>query len=160
MAYTLEAIIASHEILAPALSRYPRAVIVPLKASLALIPLTEDLMDEIGTGHALDRFEHFIPAIRDWIQLLSATGLVAYVEAEFFGGIGSQSATVWSGGVEVLAPVHGYDAINQALRALGTRSEPSSDEFDTVGLGRHRHTASWRDDPTRLLASSATDPSP
>jgi hypothetical protein len=34
-------------------------------------------------------------------------------------------------------------AINQALRALGLPADDGRDEFDTLGLGKHRRTQDW-----------------
>lgn len=72
---------------------------------------------------------------------------VVFVTAEFWGGQGAQAATLYRSG----APPHpfetGYNAINQALRALGITAECSAesnkDEFDSLGLGRYRRTEDW-----------------
>ncbi|MFC7613506.1 hypothetical protein ACFQV2_07705 [Actinokineospora soli] len=76
----------------------------------------------------------------------SALGPVAYVEAEYFGGHGSQAAQVWDGGEAVLGPDVDPSAgtpISQALRRLGVARGPDGDEFDAVGLGRHRDPEDW-----------------
>jgi hypothetical protein len=78
---------------------------------------------------------------------------VIYIEAEFFGGTGSQAAVGWQGGVLSFGPRRtqmpmedreGYAvvadqddmAINAALRWLGITRTQTRDEFDTVGIGR------------------------
>jgi len=78
---------------------------------------------------------------------------VAYVEAEYFGGIGSQFAAVWHGAALVLGPLMlaedeprpdaGWSPISQALRHLGVSADGHYDEFDAVHLGRHRDTQDW-----------------
>jgi hypothetical protein len=78
---------------------------------------------------------------------------VAYVEADFWGGTGTQFAAAWEAGELVLGPiVDGHDArpvtvrrsaISRALRRLGARADGHIDEFDAVGLGRHRRVAAW-----------------
>ncbi|MGW1596321.1 hypothetical protein [Streptomyces sp. NPDC002343] len=82
----------------------------------------------------------------------SAAGPLAYVEAEYFGGAGEQRAAVWADGALVLGPLdvpvkrwfsRPVGPVSQALRRLGVRREPGGDEFDAVGLGRHRHTDDW-----------------
>lgn len=74
------------------------------------------------------------------------------LEAEYFGGIGTQGAQVWDGGTVVLGPLHlaegepfppGGSPISRALRRLGTVKHGHLDEFDAVGLGRHRVTDEW-----------------
>jgi hypothetical protein len=75
---------------------------------------------------------------------LSRSAPVAYVETNYFGGAGSQAATVFSGGPRVLRrPRAAYGPINEALRALGVPREGGYDPFDTLGLGRYRETGSW-----------------
>jgi hypothetical protein len=82
----------------------------------------------------------------------SAYGPVAYDEAEYFGGIGTQSAQVWDDGKVVLGPVRlaeqapdrsGGSPISQALRRLGVAKGDHADEFDAVALGRNRDTDDW-----------------
>ncbi len=38
-------------------------------------------------------------------------------------------------------------AVNAGLRALGVRAAPGQDEYETIGLARHRHTEGWTADP-------------
>jgi hypothetical protein len=74
---------------------------------------------------------------------MSLTTPVAYIEAEFFGGLGGQSAVVWSGGSEIMAPIHAPNAIDQALRLQGVLAGDAYDAFAALGLGRHRNTHDW-----------------
>ncbi|MDR6978321.1 hypothetical protein J2X68_005047 [Streptomyces sp. 3330] len=86
------------------------------------------------------------------IAAWSATGLVAYVEAEYFGGAGEQHAAVRDGGTVTLGPLHLPEGeplpedggpISQALRGLGVAKGHAHDEFEAAGLHRHRHTEDW-----------------
>ena len=75
-------------------------------------------------------------------QELSAMGSVAYVEAEFFGGAGTQACALFAGGKAgrvLVSP----NAINEALKWLNVSAGEAVDEFEAVGLGRHRETESW-----------------
>ena len=74
------------------------------------------------------------------------------MEAEFFGGVGEQHAQIWDGGVVVFGPLHLNEGesmtplgspISQVLRQLGVDKTTHFDEFDAVGLGRHRDTQDW-----------------
>ncbi|GAA3473643.1 hypothetical protein [Nonomuraea roseola] len=77
---------------------------------------------------------------------------IAYVEAEYFGGVGEQSAAVWERerislgplkvGERESSPVEG-SPVSQALRSIGVRRRWAHDEFDAVGLGQHRHIEDW-----------------
>ena len=83
-------------------------------------------------------------------------GDVAYLEADIFGGTGTQATVLWRNGEVCLGPVSGeFTAtaphpsssrqwpFNQALRELGVDRGDAFDEFDAVGLGRWRHTEDW-----------------
>lgn len=143
MGYYLQAVIGKQQTLAQHAPEFQQARIVPLAQGIAIIPLTDDLYDEIADGGEVDHFYKLSPGIEEWALRLSAVAPVAYIEAESFGGTGGQSAVVWSGGSRVLGPLHSEDAINETLRFLGVRADGAHDEFDAVGLGRHRDTADW-----------------
>jgi len=77
-------------------------------------------------------------------EALSRDGALVYVAAEFFGGVGEQVATLYRHGRVEREFASGYHAINDALAALGVTAESPKDAFDTLGLGRYRHTEDWR----------------
>jgi hypothetical protein len=109
-----------------------------------MIPITEALYKEIGGGGEVGTFYRLAPGIEEWAQRISEHSTVAYVEAEFFGGVGDHSTIAWSNGSRVLGPIQAKGAINQSLRLLGViKEETAYDEFATIGLGTHRHTEDW-----------------
>lgn len=128
--------------------------VVQLGQGLSLMPMTADLFDEVQRGGAVDaRFaacQMFPPGFEATIARWSVTDPVAYLEADYFGGVGTQFAAVWHHGDLVLGPVvkaaHGRSPISQALRRMGVSAAGNTDEFDAVGLGRHRHVEDWLDD--------------
>lgn len=82
----------------------------------------------------------------------SAAGPIAYVEAEYFGGVGEQRAALWADGALVLGPLdeptekrlsRAVSPVSQVLRRLGVRRSPGEDEFEAVGLDRHRDMEDW-----------------
>ena len=98
---------------------------------LPFLPLTDEGIEELP------------PVLRGLCSALSVNGPVAYVEAEIFGGSGTQAHTlIPAGGTDVLVSVSN-DAINSALEWLGVWPLDGKDRFDTVGLGKHRETDSW-----------------
>ncbi|MGN9907786.1 hypothetical protein ACTMTJ_09550 [Phytohabitans sp. LJ34] len=119
--------------------------------------MTEGLFDEVARGGTVDsRFavcQRFPPGFDTVLAEWSGRGPVAYVEADFWGGTGTQFAAVWEAGALVLGPIVDGDdappvtvrrsAISQALRRLGVRAHGHIDEFDAVGLGRHRRVEAW-----------------
>ena len=78
------------------------------------------------------------------VELARLLGECIYIEAEFFGGDGVQASAIYRGGVQQGSIVLSDSAINQALRAIGVIAKSPLDEFDSVGLGRERHTDAWR----------------
>ncbi|MBI2685079.1 MAG: hypothetical protein HYX27_02095 [Acidobacteria bacterium] len=74
---------------------------------------------------------------------LSFAASVACITAEFCGGAGAQTATLYVSGREQTKFETGYQAINDAPHALGITAEPPKDAFDTLGLGRYRRTEDW-----------------
>jgi len=141
--YYLEALIATLPTLEQHALEFRHARVVPLACGVAIIPITDDLYDEVANGGEVDRFSKLSPGIEQWAQHMSAIAPVTYIEAEFFGGVGGQGAVAWSLASRVLGPIHSKDAINQALRFLGVQTGEAYDEFEAVGLGRHRTTDDW-----------------
>ena len=89
-----------------------------------------------------------------------AGGGLAYVETEYFGGTGGQSAMAFVDGREAMAPQRargGGGAINQALRAIGVTRSAASDEFDTIGLGERRSMEDYGADGPRRLQVQKED---
>ena len=60
---------------------------------------------------------------------------LAYIETDYFGGVGEQNAVVAVEGRVVIGPESGSNVINKALQVIGVRRlSPALDEFDALGL--------------------------
>ncbi|MET7486861.1 hypothetical protein [Streptomyces sp. NPDC005538] len=150
MAYVLQAVIAGEELLRAASRNIPGARVAPLGQGLSLLPMTDEVFDTVTDGSAPGSlgFWRLPGAFDETLAEWSAAGPVAYVEAEYFGGVGEQRAAVWVDGALALGPLEEpptmeLSAISQALRRLGATSGPGQDEFTAVGLDRHRHHDGW-----------------
>jgi len=124
--------------------------VVTLNQGIRLIPLPDDVLDALPgapTGaNETGTFTHLTAPLAALITQLSQAERVAYVEAEYFGGTGTQVAAVWDGGRLIWGPEHGQlSPINHALRLLGVRRTPTQDEFECAGLNRYRHLEDWLD---------------
>lgn len=103
-----------------------------LSPELALLPVADEFGGHTGEG------EWAPPAAV--LQLLAqhahATP-IAFVETDYFGGTGGQGAVVFNDGAAIYGPEWGViGPINRALALLGVEiTPPSTDEFDTIGLG-------------------------
>jgi hypothetical protein len=133
MAYQLHALIARQELLARC------SDVIALPQGVAMVPI---VTEGEGGPFPSSEFERLSAEIARLAKTLSLKGIVAYVEAEYFGGAGDQRAVVWENGRVEAAPLGG-DAINQVLRRLGVTRGTQHDEFDAVGLGDHRRTEDW-----------------
>ena len=128
--------------------------LVSLAAGVSIMPLDRDylfLADGFETSPQTD-FEFVVP---QWLsEIVSCFSKSAYIEAEFWGGMGMQASIIFAGREIVDGPVVSSGAINIALRHLGIGDERSvtflavsfsagKDPFDAVGLGRHRSVSGW-----------------
>jgi hypothetical protein len=147
--YTLEAVIGLEPAVRFAARAREHACVCELSHGLALVPLTDRLLDELKQRFgpepdpAFESIPESVPATARWMREASRSAFLAFVSADYFGGMGSQWAVGMENGAVVLGPMKAQDAINQVLRRLGVSAAPGTDEFDTVGLGRHRRTARW-----------------
>jgi hypothetical protein len=145
MAYTLQAIIGDIAVLqaeSPA-----NATVVVLPQGKAMIPLTQRLfaknefpslpLTDEGCAAVLPR------SIDGFVAPFIGRGKFAYVEAEFFGGVGTQAIVTWDDKGNASLPLVDAHAINKALRFLGVQIGDHHDEFNALGLGKHRSTGEW-----------------
>ncbi|MEW4372087.1 hypothetical protein [Paenibacillus kandeliae] len=149
MAYEYQGFIGTKEVLSGLEAKYSSAQSVHLHGELYTVPFTPDLYDEIhespeasveGSVEGMDVLTATVEAI---CLDISLSGMLAYVEAEYFGGSGSQSCNVWHDGRNVLKELQTDQAFNQALRYLGVQRHDELDEFEQVQLARHRDTEEW-----------------
>jgi hypothetical protein len=146
MAYELKALLAKVQTFKAAELRYP---VVRLSHGMALLPLTETIINLIGVKRfpLQDFYQITVDSNLDKLGVsLSLFGPVAFIQANIFGGIGDQASMVWSGGERIRLEVS-KKAINNAIEDIDEDIwEPSSgDEFDTLDLGRFRYTSEWGD---------------
>jgi hypothetical protein len=144
MGYTLQALIGNVQIIQDHIPT--EAIAILLDQGFAMIPLTEDVSKQFGleflslvdAGHM-----DLPPRFLDFCCDLSKAGKLAYVEAEFFGGVGTQACVLFDQGVKSGSFTISPRAINEGLRALGVQRLMGKDEFESVGLDRERDTKDW-----------------
>ncbi len=123
-------------------------------SNLFVVPLDDDLQDDLhnvsGTGDWLEKGPRISTGDMAFAARASQGAAVAYLETEYFGGVGEQSAVLWKGGQLVLGPLtmeitmasrpRSLWPINAALRGLGVNAEgsPFADEFEAFGLAAYR----------------------
>jgi hypothetical protein len=166
MAYVLRAVIARGGVLGAPPAWIADSAIIPLPQGCAMVPVTEAVCYAFGPadrpwlyeGHSI--FTNLPEELVPHLRALSRGGRVAYVEAEYFGGVGEQRCIVWEGGAVLEEPAESAHAINDALRSLGVEPAEGADRFDTLGLGRHRSVEDWLEGDRPARPHPAPEPTP
>ncbi len=109
----------------------------------------EELLREYKGELVCDNlFVNFDSAVKSLLEKYSSGGMLAYMETDYFGGVGSQTAILYENGRLRISPIQTNDftlwtkddnrAINIILKELGVKKEDDFDEFDSVGLNGYR----------------------
>jgi len=123
-----------------------------------LLYITDSLSDYIQTGsetvNEFEPFEYLSFSMKAFLESVSLAGDFVYLETDYFGGLGSQTAGVFRKGklntvsvsngtnidVSIPYPERLFDEpINKSLREIGVICKQSLDEFDTLNLSDYRH---------------------
>lgn len=165
MTHSVRLIIGREGGVAALLAAWPGSRAVELAGGWQAIPVDEALYEAVVARYpdavraeALD----FAPAGLD-AALAAATaggGALAYVETEYFGGTGGQSAMAFVDGAMKMEPARAEWAgpINQALRRIGVVPEGEKDAFDTIGLGERRRMEDYEPEGIVRLRASHAEP--
>lgn len=145
MGYYYRGILTSIESLDCIRNRFRNLYAIQLYKNLITIPITDELYDEINMnqGSSFKNYEYLTDLIGIFCLEISKVSRTAYIEAEYFGGIGTQSGIVWDSEVVIYEETLSDNAINKALEHLGITKTDGKDEFDTVNLRRHRFIDDW-----------------
>ncbi len=144
MSYTLQAVVVDKNV--EEIASQLGLSIIEMPCELFMVLLTNDYVDSNGipflplTDEGTLHIEH---RLLDICLKLSSKGKAAYIEAEYFGGDGTQGSALFANR-EVIKPaeVKG-NAINAALSWLGVLPDGTNDEFAVLGLNAHRKTEGW-----------------
>jgi hypothetical protein len=140
-------------------NRWRLAYSISLPQKFVMIPFTAALFDDIAElvnisdPDPFPEFERLSASAEIVLSEVSQFGVLGYIETDYFGGYGTQSAIAWNKGKILLgvlkseitsyeATTTGRSAINQVLSALGVWTDRKKDEFDMLGLGNFRDTES------------------
>lgn len=113
---------------------------------LSLIPwMNEESHQELPAfGVGDDQSTRLHPETEASLSEASTEGKILLISTEYFGGLGGQGAAIFQDGEIVHGPLWAEaEVINRALEGLGVQQTEDDDQFDLVGLGRHRHTTGW-----------------
>lgn len=119
---------------------------IRLPQGYCLIPLTDDFFDTVtaafGTSNEAGATDliYLTAAIHHLLCQYTVHNKLIYIETDYTGGVGTQAGVLYSNGQISVLPQNSSGTINRLLQALGVKRLPGKDEFDTLQLGRYRHT--------------------
>ena len=160
MGHHINALIGTREALKSFTAKFASPAPTELPFNLVIIPLDEQRLDVIAMSvePAIDGFTYLTPRMAEEIAA-ALSGPALYLETEYFGGIGGQSAAYFANGQlrwwgaesseaapagSALADLYektangGKSPINEGLSRLGVAGSAERDEFDEIGLQRFR----------------------
>lgn len=149
MGYSLEALICKDTLSSIITNEFKSAKRICLVGDLFLIPYNTDLYEEVNCNKlsvVVDKFEFLNDTLFNYLLSESFIEPIAYIEADYFGGTGGQSAILLDKGeivIDIRFSDSGYGAVNLVLKEFGVTKGINADEWDTVGLLRHRSTEEW-----------------
>lgn len=145
MGYNLRGIITSIESLNFIRDRYQNLCMIHLYKNLLTVPITDEFYDEINMnkGTTFKNNEYLTDFIGLFCSEISKVSRTAYIEADYFGGLGTQNGIIWDSEKVIYEETLNDNAINRTLEQLGIIRVDGKDEFDTVNLGRHRFIDDW-----------------
>jgi hypothetical protein len=143
LAYCLQAFIGRHDSLRDVGGEVLRLVELP--QGYGMLPLTSNARKKLGLPFCpLTDGDGDLPVeLVNLCIAISSKGCIAYVEAEFFGGDGTQASAVFIDGKNAGPILIDAYAINSALAEVGVQRFNHRDEFAALGLDRHRNTEDW-----------------
>jgi hypothetical protein len=137
--------------------------IAALPQGYSMLPVRIEVLDQCTfslPGHLPDEYPEFMRLFPELIVVArqqASHAPLAYVETDYFGGVGTQAAVLWHGetiygpfqsetqyekSVVQVVPAD-QRAINRVLQRLGIQQEAAVDEFDALGLGQFRSNEAW-----------------
>jgi hypothetical protein len=119
--------------------------LVELPQGYGMLPLTSGARKKLGLPFCpLTDGDGDLPVeLVNLYAAISSKGYLAYVEAEFFGGDGTQASAVFIDGKNAGPIIIDAHAISSALAEIGVQRFNHWDEFAALGLDKHRNTEEW-----------------
>jgi len=161
MAHIIQCIVGSDAALEKIAADWLHAKRVSINLGYSLIPLTNELLDDmnelanIGMEQSSDAFQNLSKSVEHVLKESAYSEPIGYLETEYCGGIGTQSAICYFKGKVLKGPLvtttrwdhkmatylrdpKGEGAINCILYELGLEKRGDMDAFDSLKLGSYR----------------------
>lgn len=143
MGHQISGIVAHRETLAALEAPFDGQPAFALTGDFAFLPLDDENLDAVvglNAGPVVGGFRYLTARLIEALRAASRHGDLAYVETEYFGGVGGQGAIAFAGQKIAFGPAFADGhAINDALAILGVKSGTAHrDAFSAIGLDRYR----------------------
>jgi hypothetical protein len=140
--HCVQAIVTTPEVADELQAVYPQLPRVTASQGFVILPVDSDFVDSATVsrpGQSTEQFMLLTEGFHDLLRELSRLGSLAYVETDYFGGVGGQGAAVYSGRAVLMEPEwREAHSINRALALIGVKRHLLGDQFQALGLGRYR----------------------
>ena len=118
------------------------AKVIGLPQDMGMVLLTTSLLDELSELYG--EYPCLEPESPDStvvgiLEQYSLRTKLAYIETDYFGGVGTQGGVLYADGRETIAARVGEGIINAFLKELGVLKQPDKDEFDSLELWKYRY---------------------
>lgn len=142
MGHCIRAIVTTSDIADDLQAIYPQLPRVNARQDFVILPVDADFIDSVTGARPSQSTETFMlltDAFHELLRELSRFGPLAYIETEYFGGVGGQGAAVYSGREVMMEPEwRDSGSINRALKRIGVKRRLLGDRFSALGLDEYR----------------------
>ncbi len=126
MGHNISAIIGRRNTIQKLADTWIDASVIELPQEFAMVFLTNTFIESSTIAEQL-------------LQEYSLHTRLAYIETDYFGGVGTQGGVLWENGQIIIQPRSGEGTINLLLKELGFMCIGDLDAFDSLSLGNYRH---------------------
>ncbi|HVY89495.1 MAG TPA: hypothetical protein VG942_11540 [Hyphomonadaceae bacterium] len=168
MTHSVQLLIGKDPAIGRFLNRWKVARTVELAGGWLVVPMEEKLYTAIeaaspGTTRPAQLDLSPLGLEEAMIAATHDGGALVYIETDYWGGTGGQSAMAVADGLVTRQPERSRGAggpVNSALRAIGVTRQGDKDEFDTIGLGERRTMEDYEPEGPRRLRAGPANPAP
>lgn len=145
MGHCIQAVIGMHETIQKLAEDWVCAEEIRLPQGYGMVLLTNALLDDltelfdVPDEFCCPELDFFTVAAERFLQQYSFQAKLAYIETDYFGGVGTQAGVLYENGRILIGPRSGDGTINLLLKEFGVWCESDKDAFDSLTLGRYRH---------------------
>jgi hypothetical protein len=157
MGHCIQTIIARSAVADAVCDLYPQLLRVDVPQGFAVIPVEAEFIDlvcEARPQQSSNDFKLLTDSFCEFLRELSRFGALAYLETEYFGGVGGQGAVVYCSREILMEPTWQKSGIiNKALRKIGVRRSLFGDRFSAIGLRQYRSNDALKEATIHQISS-------